>query len=149
MASNITSGLHVITNSNIVNKPNLDVSSSSTTASAAILTVATGSFPVLLLSLQLLGDSTFVSDYSYKVTLAGLNIPDNFQLLPSAATGVEIVPTGTAYLIPANSTLKVYAYNSGGASTDGHLSVYAVWDIQSQLSGPGQSGMSGQARGVS
>lgn len=90
----------------------------------------TGSFPSLLRSLQITGDSTFTAKFSFKVMLEGLNIDNNvFQLAAAGSSGTEFVPTGTAYLIPPNSTLKVYAYNSGGATTNGTMNVFAVFEL--------------------
>ena len=90
-----------------------------------------GMYSALLRSLQITGDSTFVSKYKFKVVLEGLNIDNNvFQYVASGSSGTEYVPTGTAYMIPPGAVLRVYAYNAGGATSNGVLNVFAVFDIK-------------------
>ena len=96
-----------------------------------ILTVQTGQFPCLLASLQITGNSIFLANYSFKVQLQGLNIYQNqFSLAAAGSSGTEFVQQGTTYLIPPNSTLYVYAYNSGETGSNGLMNVFAVFDIQ-------------------
>ena len=126
---------YVIENSNVVFQNNLSVSASLNTETAAgvapILTVQTGQFPCLLASLQITGNSIFLANYSFKVQLQGLNIYQNqFSLAAAGSSGTEFVQQGTTYLIPPNSTLYVYAYNSGGTGSNGLMNVFAVFDIQ-------------------
>ena len=88
-----------------------------------------GNVPLLLKSLFISYDSTFVQYYSMQVDLNGLNIDNNrFTIPPAGSSGFDYVPTGTSYFIPAGSKLKIYAYNSGGATTNGTINVLAVFD---------------------
>jgi len=139
-ADQVLSNLNVIRNSLVVDAPNNAILDSVTAprnpvaGTGNVVSKYLGSAPLLLHSLALIGDSTFIADYSFLVVLNGLNISNNtYALLAGAATGQDYVPTGKVYLIPANSTLDIYAYNSGGSSSTGHLSVLAVFDDLSYL----------------
>jgi hypothetical protein len=118
-----------ISNSNVLVSNNNTVAHTVTAPpSSPLITFNTGSYPTLLHSLNLAFDSTFIASYSYYVLLEGLNIYQNGYLVPVSST-YEYVPSGKSYLIPAGSTLKVYAYMSGSTTTDGHISVTAVFDV--------------------
>lgn len=127
--------ISVIENSLVIWQPNISVSSANTTVPSlnqanAVLVQNLGQSPLLLKSLYLSYDSTFGSKYSVYVEMEGLNIANNtFNLPPAASGGFDFVPTGTSYKIPAQATLKIYAYNSGGAATNGTLNVLGIFDV--------------------
>jgi hypothetical protein len=82
--------------------------------------------PTNLYSLSIAVDSTFQANYSYKLIISSI-IQDynNFALFPANATSYEFVPNtfhGGIPLAP-NTLIEIYAYNSQGASSDGHFSV--------------------------
>ena len=88
-----------------------------------------GNIPLLLKSLFISYDSTFAQYYSMQVDLNGLNIDNNmFTPPPAGSSGFDYVPTGAAYFITAGSKLRIFAYNSGGATTNGTINVLAVFD---------------------
>ena len=88
-----------------------------------------GNIPLLLKSLFISYDSTFAQYYSLQVDLNGLNIDNNqFTVPPAGSSGFDYVPTASAYFIPAGSKLRIFAYNSGGATTNGTINVLAVFD---------------------
>ena len=88
-----------------------------------------GNVPLLLKSLSVSYDSTFLSYYSLQVDLNGLNIDNNtFTKAPGGSSGFDYVPTSSAFFIPAGSKLRVFAYNSGGATTNGILNILAVFN---------------------
>lgn len=88
-----------------------------------------GNVPLLLKSLFISYDSTFAQYYSMQVDLNGLNIDNNqFTIPPAGSSGFDYVATGTSYPIPAGSKLRIFAYNSGGATTNGTINVLAVFD---------------------
>ena len=136
----IANDLNVIKNSLVIPVFNYSVSSSNTTApilndSNNIVELSKsgqsylGNTPLLLKSLYITYDSTFLSDYSLLVRLNGLNIDNNqFTRPPGGSSGFDYVPTGSAYYIPAGSKLEVYAYNSGGASVNGTIDILAVFN---------------------
>lgn len=136
----IANDLNVIKNSLVIPVFNYSVSSSNTTApilndSNNIVELSKsgqsylGNTPLLLKSLYITYDSTFLSDYSLLVRLNGLNIDNNqFTLAPGGSSGFDFVPTGSAYFIPAGSKLEVFAYNSGSATTNGTINILAVFN---------------------
>jgi hypothetical protein len=88
-----------------------------------------GNVPLLLESLFVSYDSTFLSDYSILIDLNGLNIDNNtFTQAPGNSSGFDYVPTSSAFYIPAGSKLRVFAYNSGGATANGTLNILAVFN---------------------
>ena len=88
-----------------------------------------GNVPLLLKSLFVSYDSTFLSDYSILIDLNGLNIDNNtFTQAPGNSSGFDYVPTSSAFYIPAGSKLRVFAYNSGGATANGTLNILAVFN---------------------
>jgi hypothetical protein len=88
-----------------------------------------GNIPLLAKSVFLSYDSTFAQYYSLYIELNGLNIDNNeFTPPPAASSGYDYVPTGASYFVPAGSKLRVFAYNSGGATTNGTLNILAVFD---------------------
>lgn len=138
MANTRQNQITVIVNSLILDSPNIVVSSSQTSAPQVkegqgnVISQKLGQYPLLLRSLNLSWDTNFASAYSYCVQLQGLNINNNkFIAVSSGSGGKEYVPTGTAYLIPANATLDIYAYNSGSGSNNGIVTLYSVFEIVS------------------
>lgn len=82
--------------------------------------------PTQLYSLDMSVDSTFQSDYSYLVVISTIIQDGNdYTLFPSNETSYEFVPSTWQNGVPLapNTQIKIYAYNSGGATTDGHFSV--------------------------
>ncbi len=134
MANTRPNQITVILNSLIIDSPNNAVSTSQTAVPALnqgnVISQALGQYPCLLRSFNLSWDTNFASTYSYYVKLQGLNINNNqFIAVSSGSGGKEYVPTGTAYLVPANATLDIFAYNSGSGSSAGHITIYAVFEI--------------------
>ena len=82
--------------------------------------------PTHLYSLNIAVDSTFASNYAYKVVISTIiQDSNNFTLFPSGQTSYEFVPSSLSNGIPlaSGTRIDVYAYNSGGATADGHFSV--------------------------
>ena len=137
----IANDLNVIKNSLVIPKFNLTATKDGTpildlsaapllNENKALVYSALGPYDLLLKSLFISYDSTFASKFSIYTELNGLNIDDNaFTNAPSGSQGFDYVPTGShGYLIPAQSKLKIWAYNSGGATSGGVLNVLAVFD---------------------
>jgi len=82
--------------------------------------------PSQLYSLNIAVDSTFLSYYSYKIIITTIiQDSNNFTMFPSGQTSYEFVPASLSNGIPLASGTKIiiYAYNSNGATSDGHFSV--------------------------
>lgn len=151
-ASTILDSIDVIRNSLIIQHLNVSVASSATaipnTSIPSTLTDGNGDklsdylgpAPLLLHSIAITYTSTFQGSYSLYVKQPGLNIDNNKFSLPAASTsGFDYVPTGKAFLIPANSTLNIYAYNSGSATTAGVFNLLAIYQKLDTLSADQQA----------
>lgn len=136
----IANDLSVIKNALVVQEYNLDTTKDGTAlvdittpppfnSDKSVVYKQLTNVPMLLKSLSLTYDSTFLADYQVFTELQGLNIDDNeFINAPGGSSGFDYVPPGASFLIPAGATLKIWAFNQGGASSSGSLNVLAVFD---------------------
>lgn len=131
----IANDLNVIKNSLIIYKSNITALATQTTPPTlnqqnASVYQNTGNVPLLLKSLFVSYDSTFLQYYSIYISLEGLNIDNNtFNAVPGSSSGFDFVPTGSNYFIPAGATLKIWVYNNTSTNTtNGTFNVLAIFD---------------------
>ena len=83
-----------------------------------------------LVSLSLAYDTSNTAvNYLFLFSFDGIDIENNNYSQLSTQAGVfDFVPTGVFFQLPANSYLRIYAYNSNSSNTtNGNISINAVW----------------------
>lgn len=118
----------IIVQSLVFQKFNVDIPITVTSQpSTPQISYSIGNFPALLMSASLLWDSNFADNYSYIIVCDGIN---GTSAEVAVGSGNELCPDNKVYLIPAGSTLRVYAWNSTSYSgSDGHISIQAVFSV--------------------
>ena len=88
-------------------------------------------YPMLIHSISLNYDiSNTATNYVFYVEIDGITIDNNnYQQLSLNAQVFDFVPTGKAFKVPAGSLITIHAYNNGGATANGSISISIVEEI--------------------
>jgi hypothetical protein len=92
-----------------------------------------GQYGADLYSLSISFSSTFAQNYYYLLELSGIQLgdaqnPNNFQQPDITSPAIDYIKQDTYISLPAQATLKLYAYNSTGTTSNGSLSILVYKD---------------------
>jgi hypothetical protein len=108
------------------------VTSPTAALAAPVLTFVTPQQPMNVDTLGIGFNSTASLQYSWFIVVQGLtNQNQGFLVFPDFANEIDVVPVHSRIPIPANATVSLYAYNSGGATSDATAQVYMLGLLQS------------------
>ena len=93
-----------------------------------------GQFGAKLASVSVSADSVFQSNFYWAVFIDGVTGPagKNFKPFDPTVNTYEAVPAAEFYLLKPFAVVQILAYNQGGTSTNGTLSVSIAADLLTQ-----------------